>query len=106
MLRIARAKLADTEAAVLVVSAGAGLGPDQRRTWAKNAMVQLPEVPYFQIETLMVGAFLLVFLAIHLWRFIKWALRSRRCVFCGASLASDEYAHHLEICGLKMMHRR
>jgi len=72
----------------------------------EDAMVHLPEVPYFQIEMLIAGAFVLALGAIHLWRAIKSELRSRRCVFCGESIAPDEHAHHLEICGLKMIMSR
>jgi hypothetical protein len=102
----AGAKQADTKDAVQVMSAGASDGPGQCQTCVKDAMVQLPEVPYFQIEMRIVGAFVLALLAIHLWRVIKSELRSRRCVFCGKSIAPDEHAHHLEICGLKMMYKR
>jgi hypothetical protein len=66
-------------------------------------MDHLPEIPYLWIETALLGFVVLALAAIHLWRVLRAELRPRECVFCGASVASDDHAHHLEICGLKTL---
>jgi len=58
------------------------------------------EIPYFEIEAALAGAFVLALATIHLWRAVHSELRPRKCVFCGESIAADEHPHHLEICGL------
>lgn len=69
-------------------------------------MFQLPEIQFNSIEGyfLCVIALLLVFALGK--RIIKHEFLPKKCVFCGASVPADEHTHHLEICGLKMMHRR
>lgn len=69
-------------------------------------MNHLPEIPYLWIETALIGFAVLALAAIHLWRVLRSELRPRTCVFCGASVPSDDHAHHLEICGLKALMTR
>jgi hypothetical protein len=63
----------------------------------------MPEIPYFWFEAALLGFVTLVLLGIHLWRVIRSEVRFRKCVFCGESVACEDYTHHLEICGLKTM---
>lgn len=71
-----------------------------------SAILDLPDIPYFQIELLIAGAFVLALGSLHLWRTFRAETRPRKCVFCGVTVPPDEHAHHLEICGLKMIQRR
>src|SRR5271165_2570830 len=61
------------------------------------------EIPYFQIEAGLAGAFVLALATIHLWRAVHSELRPRKCVFCGETVDAEEHPHHLEICGLMML---
>jgi hypothetical protein len=101
-----RAKQADIEDAALLMRVRTRHKPSQSRALTKDATIQLPEVPYSQIESSIVETFVLLLLVIHLWRAIKSEFCSRRCVLCEKSVAPDEHAHHLEICGLRMTHKR
>jgi hypothetical protein len=72
--------------------------------WACGGFVlHLLEIPYVEIEMSLAGVFVLALAALHLWRTLRAELRPRKCVFCGEKIPADEHAHHLEICGLKMM---
>jgi len=69
-------------------------------------MFHLPEIPFNAFESLFfcLVAFLL---AVALGRrILKSEFGKKTCVFCGAEVPAEEHAHHLEICGLKMMGRR
>jgi len=70
------------------------------------ALSQLLEISFWEVELFLAGGFVLALGALHLWRTFMSELRSRKCVFCGEAVPPDEYAHHLEICGLKMIARR
>jgi hypothetical protein len=69
-------------------------------------MFKLPEIPYFEIEIMLAGAFVLTLGVLHLWRTVRSEVLPRKCVFCGDTVPAHEHTHHLEICGLKMMSRR
>jgi hypothetical protein len=66
-------------------------------------MFHLPEVPFNELHAFFYGSGALIFGLILLVRFIRSEVRPRKCVFCGEKIPADEHAHHLEICGLKMM---
>jgi hypothetical protein len=68
--------------------------------------MQLLEIPYHDIEVSALATFALAFLGLHLWRLLKSEVLPKKCVFCGGSISPDEYAHHLEICGLKALASR
>jgi hypothetical protein len=64
------------------------------------------EIPYFEIEAALAGAFVLALATIHLWRAVHSELKPRTCVFCGERIDADEHPHHLEICGLMTLSLR
>jgi hypothetical protein len=74
-------------------------------------MLQVPAIPYMEIEIVLAGAFVLLHFAVLLWRGVKAEIGHRVCPFCSKRVAADEYSHHLELCGLKKLwhartHRR
>jgi hypothetical protein len=69
-------------------------------------MSESPERLYFELEMIVAGAFVVAIGALHLWRTFRSETRPRKCVFCDDLIPADEYAHHLEICGLKTLSRR
>ena len=69
-------------------------------------MLPWPEIPFNSLESFVfcfVGALLSVGLG---RRILQSEFGRKECVFCGASVPSDEYSHHLEICGLKLLSKR
>lgn len=61
------------------------------------------EFPFNTVETLVLGGLALGLVASIAIKILKAEFRSKECVFCGRSVPADEYAHHLEICGLKKL---
>lgn len=68
-------------------------------------MLNIPEIPYAELEAVVLGAFGFAFLFLHLSRSLVRELRSRHCVFCGVKVRASDYEHHLELCGLKRLYR-
>lgn len=62
------------------------------------------EYPFNTVEALLLGGLALGLIGGLVRRIVKAEFRPKECVFCGRSVAADEHAHHLEICGLKKMH--
>jgi hypothetical protein len=65
----------------------------------------MPEIPFNTFEAFLFAALALVLSAGVATKIFKAEFRPKRCVFCGESVAADEHAHHLEICGLKKLGR-
>jgi hypothetical protein len=69
-------------------------------------MDELPEIPFLWIDATLIGFVALALLAIHLWRVLRSEFRRRRCIFCGESIPSEDYADHVAIHGLKALLER
>ena len=70
-----------------------------------NAEADMLESVYFQMEAALVGGFVVIFAAIHLWRSLRGEMRAKICVVCNRSLAAEEHVHHLELCATKLRAR-
>jgi len=66
-------------------------------------VLAIPEIPYAELEAVVIGAFGFALLFIHLTRSLVRELRPRQCVFCAGKIRASDYEHHLEICGLKQL---
>lgn len=69
-------------------------------------MSHIPEIPFNYLEALLFGAVAAVSAVGVARRIIKQDFGKKKCVFCGGEIPADEYEHHLEICGLKMLAKR
>ena len=68
-------------------------------------MAHVPDIPYFQIEVILAGCFVLFSGATRLWRVFKSDISPRKCILCSRSFPADDYARHLEMCAIKRVAR-